>query len=422
MRSNRRGSTIAKFDPESPCLVLAPHLEYPLRNGADILIDRKWSQFSKYVPFVDIVGKNSVNRYENGQLMDRKLYENIDVSKKMAALKSMLNQSHYLFEKFVTNAFRRIGEAYLLKPEYRTVVFSFIYTAAILKKTIENDKKLYLIETHNDELRWFSQFMKKSLNPGVLLAAFFSKKWLTRFLREHEHNFLYIHVSKTDRDGYLQVAPFHRSIVIPVGVEKENLDVRCLEEVGLFKKVRLLFVGSLSVETNFEALKFFGDKFFPVLKENFGNCLEILIVGSKPSAAIERLCGRMGWRLLGNVSDQELRYLYSISMFSILPFQYTTGGKLKLLKSLGNGVPYLATPVIGDQIEKVLYPCLISGDPKEWLTHIKTIRKRGVTESERVALIDSTKEYSWSSVAYKMFQSLSYGSYVASKDTKSNAV
>lgn len=410
-----------KFDPDSPCLVLAPHLEYPLRNGADILIDRKWSQFSKYVPFVDIVGKNSVNRYENGQLVDRKLYENVDVSKKVAALKSVFNQSHYLFERFITNTVTHTVEAYLLKPEYRTVVFSFIHTAAILKKTIENDEKLYLVETHNDELRWFGQFMKKSLNPSVLLAAFFSKRWLTRFLRKHEHDFLYVHVSKTDRDGYLRVAPFHRSIVIPVGVEEENLDVCCLEEVGLFEKVRLLFVGSLSGETNFEALKFFGDKLFPILKENFGNDLEIFIVGSKPSAVVKRLCWRMGWRLLANVSDQELRYLYSISMFSILPFQYTTGSKLKLLKSLGNGVPYLAMPVIGDQREKVLYPCLISGNPKKWLTHIKTIRKRGITEGERMALIDYTKKNSWSSVAYKMFQSLSYDSFM-SNDTKSNVV
>lgn len=408
-----------KFDPDSPCLVLAPHLEYPVRNGADILIEKKWSEFSRFVPFVDIIGKKTVKRYIKGLPVSSELYENVHISKKVAALKSILNQSHYLFEKFITNTFTRVVEAYLLKPEYRTVVFSFIYTAAILKKTIESDEKLYLIETHNDELRWFSQFMKKSLAPGVLLTAFFSKRWLTRFLREHEHDFLYVHVSKTDRDGYLRLVPFHRSIVIPVGVEEENLDVCCLEEVGLFEKVRLLFIGSLSVETNFEALKFFGDKFFPILKENLGNGLEILIVGSKPSAAVERLGGRMGWRLLGNVSDQELRYLYSISMFSILPFQYTTGGKLKLLKSLSNGVPYLATPVLGDQIEKVLYPCLISGDPKEWLTQIGTIQKRGVTESERIALIDYAKKHSWSSVAYNMFQSLSHGSFT-SKLRKSN--
>ena len=400
-----------KFDPDSPCLVLAPHLEYPLRNGADILIDRKWSQFSKYVPFVDIVGKNSVNRYENGQLVDRKLYENVDVSKKIAALKSILNQSHYLFERFITKSATHTVGAYLLKPEYQTVVFSFIYTAAILKRTIESDGKLYLIETHNDELRWFTEFMKKSLKPGVLLTAFFSKRWLTRFLREHEHDFLYVHVSMTDRDGYLRLVPFHRSIVIPVGVKEENLDVCCLEEVGLFEKVRLLFVGSLSVETNFEALKFFGDKFFPILKENFENGLEILIAGSKPSAAVERLCRSMEWKLFCNVSDQELRHLYNISMFSILPFQYTTGGKLKLLESLSNGVPYLATPVLCNQIEKVSYPCLISGDPKEWLTHIRTIQKRGITENERMALIDYAKEYSWSSVAYNMYQSLCYGSF-----------
>lgn len=407
------------FDPNSPCLVLAPHLEYPLRNGADILIDRKWSQFSEYVPFVDIIGKNRVSKYKNGQLVNTEVYENINVSKYCAAFKTILNCSHYLLEKFLTDAFIKVGRKYLSRPEYKTVILSFIYTSNVLKKMPINDERLYCIETHNDELRWFSRFMKGSINPGVILAAFLSKRWARTFLKKHDLDFLYIHVSKTDQVGYLSIIPSHRSIISPVGVEEEHLDMPDQEEVSLSEKVRLIFVGSLSVETNFEALKFFGDKFFPILKENFGNCLEILIVGSKPSAAVERLCGGMGWRLLGNVSDQGLRYLYSISMFSILPFQYTTGGKLKLLKSLGNGVPYLATLVIGDQIEKVLYPCLMSGDAKEWVRHIRTIKKRGVTESERLALIDYAKKNSWSSVAYNMFKSLCYDSFT-SKDTKSN--
>lgn len=404
-----------KFHADSPCLVLAPHLEYPLRNGADILIDRKWSQFSNYVPFVDIVGKNCVSKYENGKLVERKLYKNVEISKKVAALKTILNQSHYQFERFITNSARLIVEAHLMKPEYQTVVFSFIYTAAILKRKIESDEKLYLIETHNDELRWFSTFMKKTLKPWVLLPAIFSKRWLTHFLKEHEHDFLYVHISIADRDGYLRLVPFHKSIVIPVGVEEESLDLSCLEEGGLSEKVRLLFVGSLSVETNFEALKFFGDKFFPILKESFKSDLEILIAGSMPTTSVERLCRTMSWKLMSNVSDQELRHLYNISMFSILPFQYTTGGKLKLLKSLSNGVPYLGTPVLCNQIEKILYPCYISGDPKEWLNHIKIIQKRGIKESEKMELIDYAKECSWSSVAYNMYQALCYNSFKSNK-------
>jgi hypothetical protein len=400
-----------KFDPDSPCLVLAPHLEYPIRNGADILIDRKWSQFSKYVPFVDIVGRNSINRYEKGQLVDRKIYENVEVSKKVAALKSILSQSHYFFERFITKSVKKKIEIYLLKPEYQTVVFSFIYTAAILKWNIKSDKRLYLIETHNDELKWFSKFMSKTLKPWVLLTALFSRIWLTRFLKEHERDFLYVHISKADRDGYLRLLPFHNSIVIPVGVEEESLGVRCVQDASLSEKVRLIFVGSLSGKTNFEALKFFGDRFFPILKENFENVLEILIAGSNPSAAVERLCRSMSWKLLPNVSDQKLRNLYNISMFSILPFQYTTGGKLKLLKSLANGVPYLATPVLCNQIEKLPYPCLISEDPKEWLTHIRTIQQQGISENVRMALIEYAKEYSWSSVAYTMYQSLCNGSF-----------
>ena len=244
---------------------------------------------------------------------------------------------------------------------------------------------------------------------------------MTSFLREHEHDFLYVHVSKTDRDGYLRVVPFHTSIVIPVGVEEENLDVSCVEQVGLFEKVSLLFVGSLSVEMNFDALKLFAEKFYPLLKEELGSDLEVLVVGSNPSKEVQKLCSKLAWSLFPDVSDKHLRYLYSISMFSILPFKYATGGKLKLLKSMANGVPYLGTPVLCDHPEKVIYPCGVSSDPKEWLMHIRTIRKRGITEGERMALIDYAKEKSWSSVAYNMFQSLCYGLFM-SNDTKSNVV
>ncbi|MCC6503780.1 MAG: hypothetical protein IT362_11695, partial [Deltaproteobacteria bacterium] len=55
-----KGRVIKNLDRGRPSLVIAPHLEYPTRNGGDLLIDRRWAEFSRYVPFVDIVGKCTV--------------------------------------------------------------------------------------------------------------------------------------------------------------------------------------------------------------------------------------------------------------------------------------------------------------------------------------------------------------------------
>ena len=56
----------SRFDDNRPVLVLAPHLVYPLRHGADILIGRRWGMFSAHVPRVDIVGREAVHIFEGG--------------------------------------------------------------------------------------------------------------------------------------------------------------------------------------------------------------------------------------------------------------------------------------------------------------------------------------------------------------------
>src|SRR5918992_2635495 len=86
------------FDPTSPCLVLAPHLEYPVRNGGDILIDKKWSRLSEYVPYVDIIGKDTITRYESGRLVKSVHYTNTHVSRALAAFNTLAKRSHYLLE------------------------------------------------------------------------------------------------------------------------------------------------------------------------------------------------------------------------------------------------------------------------------------------------------------------------------------
>src|SRR4028119_1209634 len=141
----------------------------------------------------------------------------------------------------------------------------------------------------------------------------------------------------------------------------------CLGEKTWPHPVRFLFVGSLGVNINLDAIEFFKKDFYPLLKAEVGGDLEVLVVGSNPSAKVSRLCKDMGWMLHPDVSDEELTRLYRTATFSILPFRYATGSKLKLLQSLANGVPYLATHVLRDQVEEVMYPCLISSEPEEWL-------------------------------------------------------
>lgn len=398
-----------KFDSTRPCLVVAPHLEYPIRNGADILIDRKYAHFSEYVPFVDIVGRDAVVRYRGGELVQSTPYENVRIGKVAAATNTLRKRSHYQYEKFVTKEFVETARSYLARSDYGMVVFSCIWTAAIVRRIPTTDNRLHCIETHNDEFKWYENIRKSSKNPLAKLAAYSSERWAQSFMEKYGSDFLFLHVSATDQKGFSERFPYHRSYVVPVGVDVPSDGPLRPEDPTIPGKARLMFVGALGVKINLDALELFERAFFPALEKELREDLEVLVVGSNPSKRVEKLCGDAGWKLYPNVSDRELKRLYSTCTFSILPFDYTTGSKLKLLNSLAHGVPYLATSELRNQAEDVAYPCLISSDPGEWSERVRDVREKGITAEERASLINQAQRYSWESIARRMFDLLNQG-------------
>lgn len=398
--SNRR------FDPTSPCLVVAPHLEYPVRNGADILIDRKYAHFSEHVPFVDLIGKRTVVRYAAGRPVRETPYANSEVPKYKAALRTLRRRSHYLLEKFVTPDFLEMAGQRLSDPGYKTVVFSHVWAASAVPESSEAGDRLYCIETHNDEFRWYENIRRSSANPLAKLTAHWSERWATSFVEEHASDFVFLHVSTIDHRGFLSRFPDHEGYVVPIGVEEIPEAPSRQENPATSGKLRLMFVGSLGVKINHDALEVFRKLFYPQLNKEFGNDLEVLVVGSNPSRKVTKLCENMGWTLYPNVSDQRLAELYETATFSILPFGYTTGSKLKLLDSLARGVPYLATESLRDQVEEITYPCLISNDSKEWSRRLREVRERRVNNNVRAALKEQAQKYSWEAIARRTFELL----------------
>jgi hypothetical protein len=390
---------------KSACLVLAPHLTYPTRNGADILIDRRWAEFSRHVDYVDILGSNVLVRYENGVRVSVKDYSNRARSKIWASILTVVRGSHYLLEKLITQEFVYKAKECLVKPEYRLVVFSYISTAslAILDESIG---RLYCVETHNDEVKWFKDMRYSSGNPLVKMIAWLSEVWLLQFMRRNDNNFLYLHVTKADQSGYDVYFPKQKSYVAPVGCDLSDRLSHHRKNYGENCSVKLLFVGSLNVKMNFDAIKHFSEKFYPVITQNNWKKIEVRIVGSNPTIKIVQLCSQMGWSLLADASEDELTTSYDWADFSILPFAYATGGKLKLLKSLSLGVPFLATGAVCNQLYEIDQTCLVSDFPSEWLDHIRKIKGSGISQQQRNELMASVQKYSWSRIAADLHQHL----------------
>lgn len=389
---------------KSACLVLAPHLSYPTRNGADILIDRRWAEFSNHMAYVDILGSNVLVRYQHGTRVSVQEYSNHARSKLWSSFRTLVKGSHYLLEKLITKDFVRMARECLAKPEYGMVVYSYISTASLAFIGMHVGR-LHCVETHNNEIKWFADMRHSSGNPLVKAIAWLSEHWLLSFMRKHETDFLYIHVTKADQSGYADYFPRHTSYIAPVGCDID-LAWRSHEHIEGVQSVRMLFVGSLGVKMNYDAIKYFAEKFYPVIKQGLIGQLEVRIVGSNPSVQVVQLCAQMGWDLCANVSEEELTESYGWANFSILPFAYATGGKLKLLKSLSQAIPFLATEALSGQLDEIDETCLVSNQPSLWLQHIMKIRESGINQEKREQLILCAQKYSWSKIASDLYQHL----------------
>jgi hypothetical protein len=382
-----------------PGLVLAPHLQYPLRNGSDISLDRLARHLSSDLPYIVLIGEDNIVRFEGGDEIERIVYKNGIRSKPVAALRTVAFRSHFFLEKFVTRSFEKVARLHLANPEYGTVMSSYISTADLVVSSGEAAERRLLIWTHNDEFKWFRD-LQKSGNPFVRLASKLSEQWLHNFFDRHQEEFIFLHVTEADHAGFAAYHPEHPAAVIPIGVDVEVSDPPALAPGSV--PVRLFFVGSLSMKMNLDALSHFADRYLPPLRHRFGEALEVMIAGSNPAPAVQQLCQSHGWSLHPNVSDEELRRLFLNATFSILPFPYATGAKLKLLNSLAHGVPFLATERISAQEETCVYPSLIADDPTEWLARIEVVRKEGISPSDRERILNVARQYSWAESARRI--------------------
>jgi GT2 family glycosyltransferase len=103
----------------------------------------------------------------------------------------------------------------------------------------------------------------------------------------------------------------------------------------------ILFLGGYNHLPNVDAVLFFVDKIWPLVKNHIPYC-KFLIAGSNMPENIKNL-HKDNIVVLGHVSD--LNEVFSNCKISVAPLRYGSGVKGKVVTSLGFGVPCVATPI-----------------------------------------------------------------------------
>jgi glycosyltransferase involved in cell wall biosynthesis len=346
---------------------------------------------------VIIVGTDIIVEYQAGMVTQKQYFLNNSRTKTWAAVRTLMFRSHYLAEKNLTNGFQRKARELLLENPEALIFYSLISTASL-----ELSTGRAIVITQNDEIAWFQSRSLYSTNPLQKLTARISERWIKKFLVNKAKDYVFIHITEKDHQAYKQWLPEHKGFVVPAGVDMPQGS----RQVPFHGKISLLFVGSLSVKMNYDALVFFGKLFWPVLLREFPKRIEVIVVGSQPSNQVRQLCQREGWQLIPDISDEGLQLQYTQADFAIIPHSYTHGAKLKLLNSLAAGLPVLATTNMCLLPHQDFHPNLYSDNPLEWRDHLRKFAEKGVSLQQHIDCQQFASRYTWEKIAAGMDRQL----------------
>lgn len=144
-------------------------------------------------------------------------------------------------------------------------------------------------------------------------------------------------VSQEDARALEGLVPGLAPLVVPNGVDLERYRFR---QTPSTEKM-VFFVGDLSWPPNAEAVRWFGDKVWPLLRRRRPDCASE-VVGREPPSSLRRLASA-DFRLLGEQSDT--RPFWNRAAVAVVPLQAAGGTRLKILEAAACGVPVVSTSV-----------------------------------------------------------------------------
>lgn len=205
-------------------------------------------------------------------------------------------------------------------------------------------------------------------------------------------------VSELDGEELRQLAPGARTVVVENGVDTDYFRPRRgLEEPAL------VYTGGMNMFANRDAVTWFVDAVWPILKRSIPN-LQFFAVGQDPPEELRRLQKRdTGIQVTGFVDD--VRPWVARASVYVVPLRVGGGTRLKVLDAMAQGKAVVSTSVGCEGLRVVPGRDLLIGDTPEAIAEHTLALLRDPTV--RLALGDRARalvvnEYSWQHVASRL--------------------
>jgi hypothetical protein len=376
-------------------LTVAPMCYYPPIEGASKRIIEVADALAGRGHRNTVLGKDFVYQAPVGPVRRLDPLARREWSRPLYGVEALLRLGHYNETKHCRRRWLDVMLRELEGIEFDILYIQFLYAYPFFREYVRG--RPVLIDTANSEWQWYDRYAGSSVNPLVKLLCRTSKKRADRIMEILPAGTALVHCSESDMADYRRSRPDLRHLHVPHGCRASTRKTFSRHDDG---PRRLLFFSSLSGKMNHDALAYFAESFWPALKD----VATLTVAGSHPSRRVHDLCAARGWELRPNLPDDRVAAVFDAADFSILPYRYGVGGKLKLLEACGRGIPVLSTRAGAcGQMELPRFVS-VTDSPAEWRSIVMGGGfDEGLVDAEVASFL---RKFRWSSVVDPLVEQL----------------
>lgn len=289
---------------------------------------------------------------------------------------------NYLHEEPYSTTLQQMGIEILYGQEYVTGIWDWLdkngneITAAYLNRPHIATKYVDYIADHTNmkiifyghDLHFLREFREYELT-GDPVKKRDSDYWKSiEFTLMHKAAVSY-YPSEVEIEAIHEIDDTVKAKAITAYVYEDFLDNLNLD---FEKREGLLFVGGFAHPPNADAVLWFANEVFPLIRKKLN--VNFYIVGSKVTEEIKALeQPGNGIIVKGFVSEEELSELYRTCRLVVVPLRYGAGVKGKVVEAIYNGAPIVTTSVGSEGIPGVEDVLLVEDQPEAFAdTVVKT--------------------------------------------------
>lgn len=325
------------------------------------------------------------------------------------AIKNLFSNVPYNISKYQTKEYEEFLTKHLATNKYDIIHVTNAHMGWAIDVIRKLCKTPVVLREENFELAIMERYYKNQSNPVLKLYAYLQYKKFLSYEPDLCGKFdTCIMISDEDENRLLELNPLAITKVIPLGIDKELLEIEREEK----EEFSLVHVGSLEWYPNYDGLKWFINNVFPLIVDKFKETKLYLYGGGVtknfyfPESIKDNIIVK---GFVNNIWDD-----VKDKSIAVVPLRIGSGIRVKILEMLASGLNVITTSLgkegipVSDSEE-----LLIADDVNEFTSKIINYFN-GQYDSKKLSLKGKElimKKYLWEKVAeqfeltYKELQS-----------------